>query len=430
LPEAARKDLGIVIKSGEHLYTLINQVLDLSKIEAVRATLDQRDFDLYELLDELAETFTLAARQKGLQLRIDNAADVPKYIKADAVKLRQVLINLLNNAIKFTSEGSVILKVGKGSGLPSPQEGPNGCRLSFAVIDTGPGIAPDELRELGNAFMQTQAGRRAREGTGLGLAISRSFVQLMGGELKATSEIARGTTFAFDIPVQRVEATSVTPSIERGRRVIGLAPNQPRYRILAVDDRMEGRQLLTRMLTPLGFEVREAGNGEEAIAIWEAWEPHLIWMDMRMPVMDGREATRRIKSTAKGKETKIIALTASSFEEERQEILRIGCNDFLRKPFREAVLFQLMRQHLGVQFVYENEPLLPSTTQPEAASMAALPAELQARLKQTVSQLDVNGIQAVIADIQVHDPVLAEGLTKLATNFQYRQILALFQEGA
>jgi CheY-like chemotaxis protein/nitrogen-specific signal transduction histidine kinase len=418
-----KEDLATVLKSGEHLYVLINQVLDLSKIEAGRMTLTETNFDLQTMLDDLAGMFSIVAKQKGLRLIVERAPDTPRYVRTDAMKLRQVLINLLSNAFKFTSKGAVTLRIDMaGEGAPIG-------RLSIAVIDTGEGIAAEELSRLGGAFVQAQAGRRVKEGTGLGLAISRNFVALMGGELTLSSKPGKGTVVTFEIPAPAVDAEQATSDISpRGSRVVGIVAGQPRYRILAVDDRAEGRQLLTRLLAPLGFDVREASNGEEAAAIWAAWRPHLIWMDMRMPVMDGREATQRIKAQPGGKETIIIALTASSFEEEREQILAVGCDDFMRKPFREDMLFEMMRKHLKVNFIYEEESADASPAPPDAAMFARLPAELRAPLEEALKRLDIDAIADAIESIRARDTALADALAGLAKRFQYAQILNLVTE--
>ncbi|NRF68480.1 response regulator [Aquincola sp. S2] len=429
LPADVGEDLGIIMKSGEHLYSLINQVLDLAKIEAGRTTLSETSFDLYELLDELEDTFTLIAKEKGLQLIVDINPETPQYARTDAVKLRQVLINLLSNAFKFTKAGGVTLQIGASRVIRLPGvKGASSCTLMVSVSDTGPGIAEDELRQLGQAFLQAQAGRQAKEGTGLGLAISRNFVHLMGGELQVTSEVGRGTTFRFDIPVGIAAAEEVSSARHASsRRVVALAPGQPAYRVLVVDDRQESRQLLNRLLSPLGFEVREAGNGKEAIEVWEAWQPQLICMDMRMPVMDGREATQRIKATPQGKATVIIALTASSFEEEREQLLAVGCDEFLRKPFRDEVLFEVMQKHLGVKFLYEEARAAAVTDAPDAASMAALPVELRDDLSEALTRLDDEAIERTIDKIRHHDAGLAQALAALAKRFQYARMLALLQ---
>ncbi|MGB0385687.1 MAG: AAA family ATPase [Ardenticatenaceae bacterium] len=428
------ENLGIISRSGEHLLTLINNVLDLSKIEAGKTTLNKQNFDLYRLLDDLEDMFQLPASEKRLQLLFERTPDVPRYVHTDSVKLRQVVINLLNNAIKFTDEGGVSVRVAAKGEL----SGATG--LSFSVSDTGAGIAPEELDKLFEAFVQTEAGQKAQEGTGLGLPISRQFVKLMGGEMRVESQacadggsIRRGTTFHFDIQVAQVEASDLQEA-RSTRRVIALEPNQPRYRILIVDDKFSNRELLIRLLNPLGFSLQEASNGQEAIEIWEAYSPHLIWMDMRMPVMDGYEATKRIKETPKGQATAIIALTASTFEEEQAVVLSAGCDDFLRKPFRSNDIFDMMHQHIGVRFVYDEDEASSSSAtvaQEEAltpAALAALPAELLAQLQKAVYVSDIELTEERIAQISHHHPALAKQLTTLADEFEYDEILELIEE--
>jgi signal transduction histidine kinase/CheY-like chemotaxis protein len=356
-----QEDLSIITRSGEHLLTLINQVLDLAKIEAGRTTLNETAFDLIRLLDDLEDMFQLKAQEKGLHLICDRCDDVPQYVRADEVKLRQVLMNLLSNAIKFTSEGGVSLRVAsrkpKAVSTPSSEaEQPTIEReqltLYFEIEDTGPGIAPDELDKLFQAFVQTQTGFASQQGTGLGLIISRQFVKLMGGEITVSSSLGRGTIFKFDIHLGVADATAIK-SKPPTRRVIALQPNQPSYRLLIVDDRWDNRQLLIKLLNPLGFEIKEATNGIEAIELWSNWEPHLIFMDMRMPVMDGYEATKRIKATTQGQATAIVALSASNFGEARAVVFSVGCDDFIHKPFREADIFDALHKHIGVRYVYD-----------------------------------------------------------------------------
>jgi signal transduction histidine kinase/DNA-binding response OmpR family regulator len=420
LRKETRDDLGTIYKSGHHLYTLINQVLDLSKIEAGRMTLDESEVDLFGLQDELAEMFSITAEQKGLRLILKCSPEVPQYVRTDALKLRQVLINLINNALKFTREGSVTLSI---EARTAPQ--PETCVLAFAVTDTGPGIAEDELARLGEAFVQARAGQQASEGTGLGLAISSSFVRLMGGEIRFSSRLGEGTTVAFELAVPLAEVPAVTQVASQGPRVIGLAPDQPHYRILVVDDRTESRQILVRLLTPLGFEVREAGNGEEAVTFWEDWQPHLILMDMRMPVMDGRQATRRIRAAEKGKRTVIVALTASSFESDRAQILSDGCDDFLRKPFREEALFESMHKHLGAQFIYEDTPAVPGVEPVDSMAATALPAELQEQLERALTELDSAEVERLIEVVRHHDAALADMFSQMAYRYEYARMLEL-----
>jgi len=419
LPHQVQVDLRTIQRSGEHLHNLINQVLDLAKIEAGKATVHGADFDVEQMLEDLKDMFIVTAQNKGLQLIVERVNTIPRNIHADPVKLRQVLINLLSNALKFTRAGYVKLAV-------AWQE--SNEQLIFAVSDTGPGIAADELAQLGGHFMQAQAGRQAQEGTGLGLALSRHFVQLMGGELQFISELGQGTTVRFNLPV-RVVLHPLLASPEASRRVLALAAGQPRYRILVVDDRSEARQLLLRFLAPLGFELREASNGQEAVELWQAWKPELIFMDMRMPVMSGLEATRRIKSSEQGRATVIVALTASSLEEERADTLAGGCDDFMRKPFHEAELFALMHKHLGVRFVYQEEAASATDlpVQPDAAMLAALPRALRTALAQALNELDAAAVTNVIQEIQERDAALAAALESLANEFQYDRILHLME---
>ena len=421
LPPQAQTDLGIVLHSSEHLHTLINQVLDLSKIESGRLMRNDTPFDLHQLLDQLEDVFALTAQNKSLDLRFECAPHVPRYVRSDQIKLRQVLINLLNNALKFTETGSVVLRV-----APLPA-GDGACnRLSFAVEDTGPGIAPDELKTLFASFVQARAGRQAQDGAGLGLAISRGFVRLLGGDMELQSRPGRGTVVRFVLPVDVVDADTMESIGNVDRQVVGLEPGQPNHRILIVDDRSMMRQLLIRLLEPLGFKVREAANGREAVDIWESWQPHLIWMDLRMPVMDGREATRRIKADTRGANTRIIALTASSFEEERAEVMASGFDDFLRKPFQEKDIFALMHKHLGIRFLYWQEDLQAAqAAPPQMNDMVALPPALSAQLRQALLQLNPKAIHDGIEAVRCHNERLAQGLAALAENFQYDRLWSL-----
>jgi predicted ATPase/signal transduction histidine kinase/CheY-like chemotaxis protein/tRNA A-37 threonylcarbamoyl transferase component Bud32 len=435
LPSEHQDNLGIITRSGEHLLTLINQVLDLSKIEAGGTTLNEMSFDIYRLLNDLEDMFQLKAEDKGLQLLFERTPDVPQYVRTDEVKLRQVLINLLNNAIKFTSEGGVSVRVrsviGNREDSSNYQLPITNYQLQFEVEDSGAGIAEEELDSLFEAFMQTKTGQQSQEGTGLGLPIARSFVQLMGGEITVSSQVGHGTLLKFDITVSVVE-TVQSNSQQLTRRVVALEPNQPTYRILIVDDRWDNRQLLIRLLSRVGFELLEATNGQQAIEIWENWLPHIILMDMRMPVMDGYEATKRIKATTKGQATAIVAVTASIFEEQRAVILSTGCDDFIRKPFREADIFDALRKHLGVSFIYEEPAASPSSTQNDTNTItpdaiAVLPTTLVANLHQAIIDGDKDLMLTLIDQIRSSNKPLANALAALVNNFRYKQLLNLTQ---
>ena len=421
-----REWLKVIEHSGEHLLTLINDVLDMSKIEAGQTRLNEERFDLYRLLDGLREMFDLRAKDKGLALSIIRSSNVPRYVHTDAGKLRQVLINLLGNAIKFTQKGAVMLRV-KGERLPDFEiKNPSKLVLHCAVEDTGLGIAPDEMNILFDAFSQTSAGQQSQEGTGLGLPISKEFVQLMGGEISVSSQMGKGSEFRFHIEVRSVDEIDIKTE-GPGRRVVGLAPNQPAYRILVVEDQVESRMLMVNLLRSLSLDVQEAENGQEGIAVWQSWRPHLIWMDMHMPVMDGYEATRKIKETELGKETVVVAVTASAFEEDRQRIMEMGCDGFVRKPFREAEVFEMMTQHLGVAFVYEEEEVQDDVSSgaltPE--SLSTLSSEWVGQLHKAATQADMEVISELIDEITGDHSDVAKGLQELVDDFRFDKIMAL-----
>ena len=406
------ENLAVINRSGEHLLSLINDVLDMSKIEAGHITLNLHSFDLLRLLNTTQEMLEFKADAKKLQLLFEIDPSTPQYVRTDERKLRQVLINLLNNALKFTDIGGVTLRV-----KSSPAES---YRLLFEIEDTGAGIALEELNTLFEAFSQTATGRQLEEGTGLGLPISRKFIELMGGKIEVSSQVNRGTIFKFQIAAELPLDVELQPE-KPVRKVIALKPNQPNYRILIVDDRWENRQIVVKLLQPLGLEVKEAINGAEAVAIWQEWQPHLIWMDMRMPVMNGYEATKRIKSHLNGQAVYIIALTASTFEEERAIVLSAGCDDFVRKPFREEVLYDKMAQYLEVEYIHEaeKEPLgedLASNTSftLDKASLEVMSARWLTQLESAAAELDEDAIAQLINQIPDEHTLLAQALQNKA----------------
>jgi len=431
LDKENQENVGIISRSGEHLLNLINQVLDLSKIEAGRTTLNENHFDFYRLLDDLEEMFHLKADDKHLLLLFEREPSVPQYLYTDEVKVRQVLINLLNNALKFSNEGGITVRINAKT-IETDLKLQRSV-IEFEIEDTGPGIASDDLDELFTAFVQTEVGKQSQEGTGLGLPISRKFVQIMGGDMVVSSEVGRGTTFQFQIQCQLSEATHIQKPVPE-KRVIALAPNQPRYRILIVDDKWSSRQLLIKLLNPLGFEFKEAENGQEAIDIWDEWQPHLIWMDMRMPVMNGYEAIQQIRAHTKGQATAIVALTASVLEEERALILDAGCDDFLRKPFKEADIFDLMHKHIGVNYVYEDSDAAESEGDEETkledikSEILQLPSELYAELQEVAEAADLEAILPIIEIIGENNKPLAKTLTQLVNAFRFDILQNIFED--
>jgi signal transduction histidine kinase/FixJ family two-component response regulator len=427
-----QRNLETIGRSGEHLLALINDVLELSKIEAGLIVLHEENFDLHRLLLGLEEMFRLRARQKRLSIEFEQADDVPRYIRADQNKLRQILINLLSNAVKFTEEGKITLRV---NAIASSQEENNGRfgTLHFEVIDTGVGIVPEEQENVFDAFFQTSVQRHSQQGTGLGLTISQRFVSMMGGGLKLDSEVGRGTKISFEIPVEHVKDSDIV--VDRPvKRVTGLEPGQQIFRILVVEDHEVSRDLLIKLLRQVGFETREAANGKEAVTVYEQWRPHLIWMDMRMPVMDGFESTRQIKTSPDSKDTVIIALTASAFEEDRKRVLEHGCNDFVRKPFREREIFEMLTKHLGVAFVYEEDkaegrgPKAESHIDSMKEAVIALPVALHQDFRKAVESIDFDKAIAIVEQIRERDKELATDVAELLNSYRFDTLQKLFKE--
>jgi signal transduction histidine kinase/DNA-binding response OmpR family regulator len=430
LSKQQQESVGIINHSGEHLLSLINDVLDLAKIESGKMTLYPTNFDLYALLGLVEEMLKMRAESKGLQLIIEYGNNLPQYINTDDKKLRQILINLLGNAIKFTFSGNITLRVKLSDYKPKTHH-QKLTTIYFEVADTGEGIAPEELDSLFEVFVQTETGKRSQQGTGLGLPITKKFVELMGGEINVSSQLGKGTVFQFDIQALVSEASTIEEQ-KIAKRVIGLQPNQQEYRILVVDDRWENRQLLLRLLQPIGFAVKEADNGQKAVEIWQQWQPHMIWMDMRMPVINGYEATQQIKSHLKGQATIIVALTASTLEEEKAMILSAGCDDFVRKPFREEVIFDKMAQYLGVRYIYEDFKPLDNSNASNvekltAEALAIMPEKWLLELTEAAAAINESLITQLLSQIPQEYQVLAQAIQKEVENFDYDRIMNLAQ---
>uniref|UniRef100_B8HJU3 Circadian input-output histidine kinase CikA n=1 Tax=Cyanothece sp. (strain PCC 7425 / ATCC 29141) TaxID=395961 RepID=B8HJU3_CYAP4 len=425
LTTAQKESLSIINRSGEHLLGLINDVLEMSKIEAGRIVLHKAQFDLHRLLQTLQEMFRVRATAKGLVLTMNLSPSLPQLIISDEGKLRQVLINLLSNAVKFTDVGHITLTANYADD-PDP-------RLWFQVEDTGRGIAAAEQHHLFEPFVQTTTGANAQEGTGLGLTISHQFVQLLGGELRVESEVNRGSTFSFDLPVELPYGAIAHIPVPTGR-VVGLVRGQPDYRILVVDDRAENREPLVQLLSSVGFSTRTATNGWEAIAQWQDWQPDLIWMDMRMPALDGYAATAQIKAQSQGAKTIIIALTAAAFEEQQQQIFAAGCDDFVRKPFHEDVIFAKMGEHLQVRYLYaedqsdHRDPAHSKAAQgPSPDLLSVMSPDWIEQLHQAAIAADGGQIEQLLTLIPASHAELADRLTGWLSEFDFDPILELIE---
>jgi PAS domain S-box-containing protein len=419
-----RENIKIINRSGEHLLELINDILDMSKIDAGMIELKETKFDLFALLNTVEEMFELKAKTQGIKLIFDCANNIPQYIETDQKKLRQILINFLSNAVKFTEEGGVALRVKLVEDYR--------LQLYFEIEDTGVGIAPEDIDNIFEPFVQTTSGHKIQEGTGLGLPISKKFLELMGGEVGVESEFGVGTKIKFKIPIKLAEAELINQEVTK-QRIIGLAPDQPQYRILIVEDRVTNRKLLIKLLQSIGFLVKEATNGQDAIAIWENWSPHLILMDLRMPIMDGYEATKIIKSHLKGQATVIIALTASAFGEEKNIILSVGCDDFLGKPFRENILLEKIAQHLGLRYIYDSDQIIETDFKEERHhnlnpdDLKVMSNQWLLELYQAANQADDQLILDILSQIPLENESLAIALTDLVKNFRFDQIINLTQ---
>ena len=425
LSEEQISSLESIGRSGEHLLDLINDVLEFSKIEAGRVELQPENFDLYRLLFVIEEMFSLRAKEMGLKLTVERSADVPQFVHADQGKLRQTLINILGNAVKFTPQGSITLRVRNEKN-----------RLHFEIEDTGVGIAKEEMELVFDVFAQSTSGQESKQGSGLGIPISQKFVRMMGGELTVDSEVGKGTIFRFDVHMEDGDGpTSEVAGSEQ--KVIGLEPGQNDYRILVVEDNAPSRILLVRLLSKIGFEVRDAADGLQAVEVWKQWHPHLIWMDLRMPVMDGYEATEQIRALMKNSpsivDTRIIALTASAFEENKTRAFQSGCNDFVRKPFRESEIFKIMNTQLGVRFIYaeEAELAVPQSSDEQISfddiktKVAVLPPDIISRLAQAADSCDADRIDRIIGEIEGHSSELANVLSRFSRKFDYDRIMQL-----
>jgi PAS domain S-box-containing protein len=419
LSPESRHNLQTVTRSGEHLLTLINDVLDMAKIESGRMVLEQAPFDLPGLLADVTDMFAPRAAGKNLQLIRELHPGMPRHIAGDAGKLRQIIINLLGNAVKFTQKGGICLRARTCS-----RE--DGTWLEVEVQDSGPGIAPGDLERVFNAFEQSEIGKRSQSGTGLGLTISRECARSMGGSLTVTSQPGQGACFHLALPVTEAAQAPEAPSQGNQRRIVRLKPGQHPWRILVVDDRDTNREILVKMLAPLGFTLIEAEDGQAALEAFAAQAPHLVLMDVVMPVLDGREAIRRIRALPEGREVPIIAVSASVFEDQLREIIQVGANDYLRKPLREEELFEKVARFLPAEFEYEGEEVSLPLPQGEALSatgvaeaMALLPEAVRAELLAAARQLDKGGVMAVLNRLDGMPPAVADRVRSLAESYRF-----------
>ena len=411
-----REHLATVLRAGEHLLGLINDVLSIAKIEAGEATLEERELDLALLLESVRSLFMLKCHAKGLALSVSVAGPLPPAVRGDEHKLRQVLINLLGNAVKFTERGEVTLSARWAQG-----------RAAFEVRDTGPGMSEAEVQQVFEPFSQAAAGQASQEGTGLGLTITRNLVSLLGGALDVETALGQGTTFRFSVPLPAAAA----PVVRHDRRVLGIAPVQAPVKVLVVDNNEDNRRLLTAVMRSIGVESKEAANGAEAVALWGSWDPRLIWMDLRMPVLDGWQATRAIRERerADGKHPcAIVALTASAFEHDLPAVLSAGCDAVLTKPCRESLLFDALERYGGVQLRYEETGVATQAASAlSVARLGALPAAVRTKLAEALTSGDDLAAMETVAEVAAVDESLAEALRAELKAFRFDEVSSLLE---
>ena len=432
-----RENVGTINRSGEHLLALINEVLEMSKIESGRIAFNRANFDLNRLLEDVELMFRVRTESKGLQFELSRSANLPNYVVGDQGKIRQVLINLLGNAVKFTEHGGVVLRIFPENGDCSQREedgttpgSGDYIHLVLEVEDTGVGISPQDVERVFDPFEQALGDNGSDGGTGLGLAICREFVKVMGGDITVKSQKGEGSVFRIVIPIQRGSAQACSRP-DRRRRVIGLHPGQPEYRILVVDDIKTNRDILSNLLGAVGFAIRTAEDGKQAVSVFQHWQPHAILMDMKMPVMDGCQATRTIRALPHGHRTAVIAVSAGAWEEEKQIVLAEGPSDFIRKPFREEEVFQVLQKHLRLTYVYEEHEELAEDSSLLKGNLEALtpdiladfPPQLLRDLYEASLRLDVDCLNELMVRVRQVNYRAAEAMTTLLQRYELEVLI-------
>ena len=418
LVEDHRRSIETINRSGEHLLTLINDVLIISKIEAGQMELQPSDFDLRALVENLSVMIQVRSEPKGLSWRMEvpEAERIP--VCGDEAKLSGVLINLLGNAVKFTEKGSVTLKV---AALPED-------RYGFEVIDTGPGVSPEDRKGIFEAFTQTAVGVRQGEGTGLGLHISQQYLRLMGSDLELSSTPGEGSRFFFTVSLPPARAEVLSPLQGKWANVSRLAEGY-RVRALVVDDVLENREVLSRLLSDIGVEVILAENGTEAVEKVKASRLDIVFMDIRMPEMGGPEAARHIWEEVGRDVLKVVAVSASTLEHERQEVLEMGFDDFVPKPFRAEQVYGCLAKHLGVAFEYGEAGVVAEEAAPDLEGIR-LPEALHARLLEAAelySVTEMEGYFTEVADLGEEHRKLADHLRELRRKHDIESIIGILK---
>ncbi|MCP4702300.1 MAG: response regulator [Gammaproteobacteria bacterium] len=412
-----RDAIGTIWESGEHLLLLLNDILDLSKVEAGKMELNLKEFNFLDFLRSVSGIVQMRTHEKALDFVCEISPDLAAAVHADETRLRQVLINLIGNAVKFTEQGKVVFTVKRHKN-----------KVRFQVADTGPGIEGEALKTIFQPFQQAGCGKSKNQGTGLGLTISKKLVEVMGGELLVESAPGQGCVFRFDLSLREVP---VQRQNDKAPVIIGFK-DMPR-RVLLVDDEPGNRCMLAHRLLRFGFEVYEAASAQEALEKAPALLPGVIFMDLRMPVMDGFAATRKLRQTPEVKDTIIIAVSASAFESYRQESLAAGCDDFITKPIKTGELLEKLRKHLKLEYVYETDAKKSETGNRNQNSrpLIAPPADTVEILYDLMMRGNLADIAEQAEQLRQTDikyAPLADELQALAKEFETRKIQKLIEE--
>ena len=412
LTKVQQENLKTINKSGEHLLALINDILDMSKIEAGRISLNYSDFNFAELLKEVEHLFKFKSTHKNLELAFKSLNELPKIINGDESKIRQVIINLVGNAIKFTSEGFVHVLI----------ENMGNNTINVLVKDSGSGILKEEQETIFKPFEQAQKGDRVTGGTGLGLAISKKFSNLMGGDIILKSEYGKGSEFVFEFKFNEAEENTLNET-KYELKAISLVPEMQGFKVAIIDDRFENRDILYKKLNPLGFETRMAENGLEAIELYKEWKPDIMLMDVVMPIMDGVEATRQILKLSGDHDVKIFVISASALESEQKEIMEIGATVFIKKPVIFSLLLSEMHQKGGVQFIYEDE----NTEEEIVVNPTDVPVSLKEKLLVAASEGDFSLLQNLLATLEKETNKSFKYLENCINEMEFEELINWFK---
>lgn len=433
--QASQENIAIINRSGEHLLSIINDVVDLSKIEINQLTLEHKKIDFYAWLDNIEQSFKFQASNQGWEFSLIKQNNLPKYICIDERRLRQILKNLINYCHKSESPGNISLTVTSksyNSQIAQTKKSNSNTQhdICFELHNADFSVSATELATLFDPMVRVQHEQKYTEGSSLNLPISRKLSQAMGGNLTVNNNgiSNSGITFNLEIQTESISAgeLQIEPTV---RRIIGLESDQIEYRILIVDDSKTNRKIMSQLLETVGFKVREAVNGKEAIDIWLHWQPHMIWMDLRMPVMNGCEATERIRSYSEDIRVPIVALSASTLEEEKSLFKAAGCDDFVGKPFSENIIFDKIAQHLGIRYVYEPiSSVNLNNFKLTADTLNVMPHEWLNKVEQAAIELNRDLLTQLLEEIPPENADLKTALQKQINNFDFDRILSLAQK--